>query len=183
MMNKTDLLKRLKLPAMRQLGIIVKSIDRSVPYYSAVMNIRPWYRVKIVEEEIYYKGRRIDLEADIAIGYSGALQFELIEVLGGEENIYTDLINAHGEGVHHIGFVVSNIQKKIDILNESGFEAIQHGVLKTKGKAITRFVYFDTMDHYGYIFELIETTLFGLSVGQSRFMIKMGNLLGDIEVI
>ena len=175
-------LDKLKLPAVGQLGIVVKSIDASLPYYTEVMKIRTWYRTNIVEEEIYYKDRRIDLELDIALGYSGPLQFELIEVVRGEENIYTELINTREEGLHHIGFVVSNIRKKTEILLQSGYHPIQHGVFKTKGNAVTRFVYFDTMETHGYILELIQTTLFGVNVGMSRFMIKLGNLLGDVEV-
>lgn len=48
---------------------------------------------------------------------------------------------------------------------------------------MTRFAYFDTLASYGYILELIETSLMGISVGMSRPMIKIGRLLGDIEVI
>ena len=61
-------LNKLNLPAMGQLGIIVENIDRSIPYYRDVMNIRPWYRTNIVEEEIYCKDRHIDIELDMAIG-------------------------------------------------------------------------------------------------------------------
>lgn len=167
---------------MSQLGIIVKSIDRSLPYYTDVMNIRPWYRTNVVQEEIYYRDRRIDLELDIAIGYSGRLQFELIEVVRGQENIYTELIDSRGEGLHHVGFVVSNIRKKTRMLRKAGFTPIQHGFLKTRGGAVTRFAYFDTMQTHGYILELIETTLFRIPVGMSRFMIKLGVLLGDVEI-
>lgn len=77
---------------MGQLGIVVKSIDRSLPYYSKVLNIKPWCRAKIEKSEIYYKNHQIELELDLAVGYSGALQFELIEVGKGEKNIYTDLM-------------------------------------------------------------------------------------------
>lgn len=183
MQIQPELFSKLNLPAMGQLGIIVKSIDRVLPYYRDVMNIRPWYRANVIEEEIYYKDTRIDLELNFAIGYSGALQLELIEVVRGEENIYTELINSRGEGLHHVGFVVSNIEKKTEMLRRSGITPVQYGLLKTKGKAVTRFAYFDTMETCGYILELLETTLFGIPVGQSRFMIKVGNMLGDIEIM
>ena len=168
---------------MRQLGIVVKSIDRSLPYYSKVLNIKPWYRAEIEKSEIYYKDKQIELELDLAIGYSGALQFELIEVGKGERNIYTDLMEKQGEGLHHIGFVVSNIDRGVNALQKYGFQSLQHGTLKTKGKAITRFAYFDSIERCGYIIELIQTTLFGFNVGQSRFLMKLGKLLGDIGTI
>lgn len=168
---------------MRQLGIVVKNIERSLPYYASVLNIKPWYRAEIETSEIYYKDKRIELELDIAVGYSGALQFELIEVSKGERNIYTDLMEKQGEGLHHIGFVVSDIDKGIGALRKYGFQPLQHGSLKTKGKAVTRFAYFDSIERCGYIIELIQTTLFGFNVGQSRFLMKLGKLLGDIDTI
>jgi len=171
------------LPPMRQLGIVVKSLRHSLPHYSNVLNIKPWYHAEIERSEIYYKDKKIEVELDLAVGYSGALQFELIEVGKGDRNIYTDIIERQGEGLHHIGFVVSGIDRKIEALRKTGLQPLQYGTLKTKGKAVTRFAYFDSIKQYGYIIELIETTLFGVSVGQSRFLMKLGNLLGDIQIM
>jgi catechol 2,3-dioxygenase-like lactoylglutathione lyase family enzyme len=182
-LKETNLSVELNLPPVRQLGIIVKNINRSLPYYSKVLNINPWYHAEIEQSEIYYKDKKIEVELDLAVGYSGALQFELIQVGKGDRNIYTDLIEKQGEGLHHIGFLVSDIDKGIDSLQKCGFQPLQHGTLKTKGKAITRFAYFDSIEQYGYIIELIQTTLLGISVGQSRFLMRLGKLLGDINVI
>lgn len=183
MLIQQDPITPLNLKAVNQLGIIVKNIDRSLINYRKLMNIRSWYRAQIIQEDIYYKNRRIDLKLDVAVGYSGRLQLELIEVLQGEENIYTELINNRGEGLHHIGFMVSNIQKKTEALKKSGLIPVQHGFIKTKGRAEIRFAYFDTVKICGYILELIETKLFGINVGQSHFMIRVGRLMGDVETL
>ena len=181
---KTDALRGLNLPAMRQLGIVVKSIDESLPFYSKVLNINPWYKAKVVETEIFYKDKLIDLELDIVIGYSGSLQFELIEITKDtEEHIYSDLVATQGEGLHHIGFTVSNIGKGIEALEKAGFKKLQYGTLKTQGMALTKFAYFDTIEHCGYITELIQVTLFGIHMGMSHFMIKLGKLLGDVDLV
>jgi catechol 2,3-dioxygenase-like lactoylglutathione lyase family enzyme len=181
---KNAIQNALNLPPMGQLGIIVKNIPASLPFYTSLLNIRPWYRAHVVESEIYYMDRRIDLELDIAIGFSGPLQFELIQVVKGPENhCYSDLMKTRGEGLHHIGFVVSGIEKKMSTLENAGFGRIQHGSLKTKGRAITRFAYYDTLDACGYITELIQTTLFGINVGMSRFMVKIGRLVGDVAIV
>ena len=176
-------MKRLKLPSMGQLGMVVKDMRSSLDYYAALLNIRPWYQAKIVKSDIHYCGRPIDLELDIAVGYSGALQVELIEVVGGDKNIYTDFISTQAQGIHHVGFVVPDISKRIETMKAAGFEPVQHGTLVTRGKAVTRFAYFDTIGLFGYIRELIQVTLFGINVGMSRQMIKIGRLLGDVRVI
>jgi len=180
----TDALNALNLPSMRQLGIIVKSIDASLPFYSKVLNINPWYKAKVFETEIFYKDKLIDLELDIVIGYSGSLQFELIEIVKEtEEHIYSDLVAKQGEGLHHIGFTVSNIEKRIESLEKAGFNKLQYGTLKTQGMALTQFAYFDTIEQCGYITELIQVTLLGINMGMSHFMVKLGKLLGDVDLV
>lgn len=176
-------IKKFDLPAMGQLGIVVEDINQALGYYSSLLNIRPWYRAKIVKSNIHYRDRPIDLELDIAVGYSGSLQFELIQVIRGDANIYTDLINTRGRGIHHIGFVVSRIAERIEAFKTAGFEPIQHGTLETKGKALTHFAYFDTIEQFGYITELIQTTLFGINLGMSRWMMKLGRVMGDVDII
>lgn len=184
-MNKIDTsaMEAFNLPAMGQLCIVVNDIPQAIGHYTKLLSIRPWYRAKIVNSDIHYGDKPIDLELDIAVGYSGRLQFELIQVIRGETNIYTDLINTRGQGLHHIGFVVSNISKRIETFEKLGFRPIQHGTLVTKGKAITRFAYFDTIDVFGYITELIQTTLWGINVGMSRGMMKVGRIMGDVDII
>ncbi len=176
-------LKRLGLPPVEQLGIIVKDITNAVDHYSALLNISCWYRAKIAKKNIHYLGNPIDLDLDIVVGYSGRLQFELIQVIRGDENVYTDFIRDPGHGIHHIGFVVTQLSEKINILKKEGFKLLQHGTFETKGKAVTRFAYFDTMDQFGYITELIQTTFLGVNVGMSRWMMKIGTSLGDVDLI
>ena len=182
-MGDLSTVKKFNLPAMGQLGIVVKDIHQAIGHYTRLLSIRPWYRARIVKSSIYYGGKPIDLELDIAVGYSGRLQFELIQVIGGEPNIYTDLLDTRGQGIHHIGFVVGRISERIESFKKSGLQPVQHGTLETKGRAITRFAYFDTIDTFGYITELIQTTLFGINVGMSRGMMKIGRLMGDVDII
>lgn len=179
----TAIVKKLKLPQMSQVGIVVSDIDKSVQMYADLLGIRPWYRAKIVRSDIIYKNQTIEQVLDIVVGYSGSIQFELIQVLSESENIYSDLINSKGQGLHHIGFVVSNISRGTEFFRQSGYQPLQQGTLVTKGKATTKFVYFDTFDECGYYIELIETTLYGISVGMSRHMMKLGKLFGDVDVI
>ena len=112
------------------------------------------------------------------------MQFELIEIVKEtEEHIYSDLVAKQGEGLHHIGFTVSNIEKRIESLEKAGFNKLQYGTLKTQGMALTQFAYFDTIEQCGYITELIQVTLLGINMGMSHFMVKLGKLLGDVDLV
>lgn len=172
----------MKLPAISQLGIIVKDIETSIRNYSKLTGINHWYQAQIINQTIFYRDEPINLELDLVVGYSGKVQFELIQVLGGDQNIYTDLIQKQQEGLHHVGYVVSDIEAGSEAFRACGFSPLQQGTLETKGRALTRFVYFDTFDTYGYYIELIQTTLFGINVGMSSLMMKLGRLFGDVTV-
>lgn len=82
-----------------------------------------------------------------------------------------------------IGSVVSEIADRIETFIKAGLSPIQHDTLVTKGKAITRFAYFDIIDRFGYITELIQTTLWAINVGMSRRMMKRGRLMDDVGSI
>lgn len=171
----------IKLPRINQVGIVVEDIDASVEMYSQLLNIKPWYRSQTDEHEIYYRGKKIDLELDLVFAFNGKVQIELIKVISGEKNIYSDILEEHGGGLHHLGTIAGNIDRKIDDFQKNGIEVIQRGTVKSKGGAITRYAYFDTVATCGIITEVIETKLMGLTIGQSKFLMNLGCLTGDTE--
>jgi len=171
----------INLPGIGQLGILVPSIDESQAFYEKILNIKPWYRADIVEETIYFEGKTIDLTLDIVVGYSNGVQVELIEIVSGDRNLYTGHLETRGHGLHHLGFYVRDIDKGLRDMKAAGLEPIQHGTLKTKGNAVTRFAYFDTVEQCGYVTELIETKLYGIYVGSFPLLMKVGTLTGDVE--
>ncbi|WP_399896944.1 VOC family protein [Streptomyces sp. BBFR51] len=79
---------------------------------------------------------------------------ELIQPLDGRSP-YTEFLDLHGEGVHHLAYVVGSIDQFLEALRATGeagrvtFEATIAGQ--------TRFVYLDGLAH-GPAIELIETT-------------------------
>jgi hypothetical protein len=48
---------------------------------------------------------------------------------------------------------------------------------------LTRFAYYDSMEELGYITELIQTTLFGITIGMPGWMMRIGCLIGDVNLI
>lgn len=171
--------KKLGLSRIGQVGIVVKDIARSMEYFSGLYNVGPWYRTKLAEEEMCYKGKKIDLKLDIVIAFTGKVEIELIQVISGEENIYSEILKKQGGGVHHLGFLVSGFDRKLEAVKEMGVKPLQWGTLRTAGGAVTRFAYLDTIDTCGVITEFIETKLFGISMPHSNLIMRIGSLTGD----
>jgi hypothetical protein len=176
-----DVARGLELPELQQVGIVVDDIPSTVRRYQA-LGIGPWFRPQAGPKSYVMRGgERLDTQFDLVIAYSGALQIELIQPQGGEESIYTDHLRDHGEGLHHLGFCVSDLDRRLLEAERAGFGVLQSGLIASSGGARTRYAYLDTAERGGVILELIEPKLLGLYVGMSRLMIQLGTLTGDVK--
>lgn len=178
-----DILAKLKLPPITQLGFIVQSIDESARFYGSLFNIRKWYMTQMVESEYRFRGTAIDMSIDIAVGYSGKMQVELIQVRGNDNNVYYEYLGREGFGFHHFGVVVGNLEKYKERMVKAGIQPLQEGTLKYGGGGGTRFAYMDTMGSSGCIVELIETKAFGLNFGMPQWLVSLGRITGDTASI
>jgi hypothetical protein len=76
-----------------------------------------------------YRGRPIEPEHRIAVAEFGLLQIELIQPVSGS-SLYTEFLEEHGQGVHHLGVGIateSEYQSLLTHLERSGFPPAQSG--------------------------------------------------------
>jgi len=174
-------------PAVRQLGIVVKSIDRAVEYYSRSLGIGPWFKPKFASKEHRLKGTElISDETNMAIAFSGKIQLELVELISGNKSIYWEHMEKHGEGIHHLGVYVSDIEKRLEALAAKGIGVLQSGIIHSGGRiggSVSKYAYLDTAGTAGIIFELIETKFLGFNIRMSRPWFELGCITGDVEKI
>jgi hypothetical protein len=176
-------IKGVKLPKVSQIGIVVPDIGKAILYYSKILNIKPWFRSKTASNNALFKGESFPLELDIALAFSGGLEIELIQILTDRECIYSDIMKNHGGGLHHIGTMVTGFDKKLEQLKTMGVGVIQSGIIRTVGGAVTKYAYLDTIATCGIISEIIESKLVGIPVFHNNFMMHVGRLTGDIDLI
>lgn len=174
-------ISRMKLPAFGQIGILVKNIPEAISYYSKLLNIGPWYRSNTVKNESVYRGKPFNPDLDIVLAFNGKVEIELIQDNGHEENVYSEMFSKFGGGIHHIGFLVSNYDRKLAEMKANGVEVLQSGIITTKGSAITKYAYLDTVKQCGIVSELISTTLMGIPMPHGRLIMEIGRLTGDVQ--
>ena len=140
-----------------QIAIIVEDIDRSVTHYERVFGIKPWHFYtyqKPLVKKMSYNGKPADHSNRLALSYFGSMRVELIEVNHGD-SIYKDFIKKHGYGIHHLGFLVDNMDEALSLAKKAGFEMIQDGSgFGPDGDG--HYAYLDTEDDFGFTIELIE---------------------------
>ncbi|MEX1311640.1 MAG: VOC family protein [Candidatus Sulfomarinibacteraceae bacterium] len=168
------------LPPVRQLGLVVDEMDRAMSDLGASFGVRHWYRSKMAAYEVVYRGQPTEIEWDIVVGYSGGIQIELIRVNEAGPNLYHDVLG-DGTGLHHVGSVVRDLDRRLDRICDAGIDVLQSGSIRFAGGGACRFAYLDTADRLGVILELIEMKVYGLQVGMPEWLLRVGTLTGDVE--
>jgi methylmalonyl-CoA/ethylmalonyl-CoA epimerase len=141
---------------VRQICLVVRDIDRAMAQWSA-LGIGPW-RVHDLGpnwvSDMTFRGQPQLGSVKFAAADSGILNFELIEP-GDEPNVYTEHLAQHGEGLHHLGYFVEDIEAAIAEMEALGFPAIQTGrSLGVDGDGA--YAYFDTVEALGCMLEAIQ---------------------------
>lgn len=101
-----------------------------------------------------YYGEPADYEAELLFYDFAKVQLEFIIPLHGK-NIWSDWIEEHGEGIHHVLFNVDSFDGAVADMKEKGIELIQDGP-STLNKKL-RWGYFGSYEKLGFIFEMKNT--------------------------
>lgn len=145
--------KLLALPAPDQIGMVVRDLQKTIETYTKLFHWGPFEIFEHKYSELIYRGKPGNFRYRIAYGKIGpSLQLEFIENLEGE-SIYTEFLRTRGEGLHHFGFLMEGIEKRIAAMKQLGIEVLQSG--KRPGRA---FAYMDTEPLVGTIIEYRERT-------------------------
>jgi len=90
---------------IRQVCLAVHDIDRAMAQ-STLLGIGPWQVHDFGPpwvRDLTFRGQPLRTPAKLALAGSGELSFEFAPP-GDEANIYTEHLNARGEGLHHLGY-------------------------------------------------------------------------------
>ena len=182
-MEYLEILHQLKLPAITQLGFVVRNVAESMPKYAALYGVRTWYEADLKGVRAEYKGQPIEQNLQVVLGFLGSLQIELICSHDATSNLYTDFVTAHGEGLHHVACDVPNLESKIAAARQLGIEPIYRTWFRSPGGVVALCAYLDLTPHGGAMVELVEGRLHGLPVRNTPFSLKLGAWLGQMKSI
>lgn len=139
-----------------QIGIVVRDLERSLERYSRLWGGGPWrcytYGPATVPT-LTYRGEPGRFAVRLALG-AGTPQLELLQPLEGP-SIYHEWLEAHDEGLHHLGVFVDSIEEAVASMARAGYGVLQSGAgygLDGDGG----FAYFDTECDLGVVVEAIE---------------------------
>jgi methylmalonyl-CoA/ethylmalonyl-CoA epimerase len=141
---------RLGLGPIDQVSYVVENIDRALPGYEALFG--PFEVSQNELPDCTIRGKSADCTLKMAIGHSGSMEIELIEVVAGETT-HTEHLREHGEGLHHVRFRVDDIDTKLPELEAEGFKTL----LYKRFSPEIAFAYIQTPDAIGgSVIELLQ---------------------------
>ena len=100
------------LTHIEHIGIAVKSIEESVPYYEKVLGLKCYNIEEVVEQKV-----------KTAFFKVGQTKIELLEPTS-EDSPVAKFIEKKGQGVHHIAFAVNGIENALKHAEKEGVKLI-----------------------------------------------------------
>ncbi|MGO9310752.1 MAG: VOC family protein [Spirochaetia bacterium] len=148
--DSREIRNMLGLPDADQICIVVRNLRATAEYYTRVLGLGPFVFPHVEYEEITYRGRPSNGYWEMAFARLGAFELELSCPVR-SPSIYEDFLNEHGEGLHHVGFDVKNMDEVLRRAEQNGIPVLMSGKTKTGG-----FAHLDTRSIGGSIFEIIQ---------------------------
>jgi len=113
-----------------QIGVLVKDLDGYLQKLNDIFGMGPFriaeYPPKDALPYREYHGKEGNFTAKFCFYHLGNIELELIQPLEGE-NIWQDFIDKHGNGIHHLKFLVPKHKPVEEYLNKNGYQIYQQG--------------------------------------------------------
>jgi catechol 2,3-dioxygenase-like lactoylglutathione lyase family enzyme len=140
-----------------QIAMVVSDLDAALRRSADVFGVvSPWrcYVFGPNGQHVYH-GRPTSFSVRLALN-DAKPQMELIQPLEGD-SIHRDWLAEHGEGLHHIGFIVASVSQATAAMAALGVSPIQSGTgFGARGDGDGAYAYFDAVESLGVIVEAVE---------------------------
>lgn len=145
-----------RLGGLVQVGAIVRDLDATVGALSKILGLGPFRFVvwppdrPNIDSTYYNKPGKFKFRE--ALTQIGPIELELIQPLEGD-NIYSDFLEEHGEGLHHLRFDVKDPEEFMKEMKQLNIDVIQSGSGTRPG---TTWAYLGTEGILGFTVELMN---------------------------
>jgi catechol 2,3-dioxygenase-like lactoylglutathione lyase family enzyme len=116
-----DLRRQLNLPNLDQVGFVVRDLPTALAMYEPLFG--PFSMMDPGPMTYNYRGAQEECTMRLAFGKSGDVEIELIEWVSGGCP-HKEFLDAGREGMHHLRFIVQDIDQQVDAAQAFGFSAI-----------------------------------------------------------
>jgi methylmalonyl-CoA/ethylmalonyl-CoA epimerase len=143
-----------QLPELHHVGIIVRDRDATIRHYQEIMGITSFFSFDTPMLHAIYRDEPISYSIRVGFALLGNTIIELLQPLDGVSP-YVHFLEEHGEGMHHLGFLVPNVNDYLPKLQEKGL----HLLLESADPAAdSKMAYVEGDGLSGMLLEFVQET-------------------------
>jgi len=144
---------KIRIDAIQRIGIVVEDLEKTMQSYETIMGIGPWDVREMASPDIHdltFRGQQSGASWKVATATAGSVNLKLVQPLSGP-SIFTEFLQAHGEGIHHLQFLVDDIDGTNRVMKAQGFPVLMEGESSEGG-----FAFYDTLNPLKIIWEAFQ---------------------------
>ena len=141
----------MKISAINQVGVVVKDVVQAARFLEENFGLGPFGILELNQASARYRGEDIRYRLKVGLCGVSGVAIELIEVVEGHP-ILKDYLPPSGQGVHHLGVYVADLDAAVAEWEAKGHRLLQRGSFMPGGGS----AYLDTPDSAGMLVELIQ---------------------------
>ena len=144
------------LKTVIQVAIACRNIEATSKHWAAVLGVEP-PKIRLTrpgrEVHVVYRGRPSNGQIKMAIIRLGQVSLELMEPVGSDTS-WREFLDAKGEGVQHIAFGVTDLEKTVKRFESLGMPVLHQGRYDSDNGTYT---YVDSQRALGVTVELLHS--------------------------
>jgi len=133
-----------------QIGYLVDDVEQAVKRWQQHFAVGPWTLFRNVSLSGEYRGQAVTIGMDVALGYQGSTQIELIQPVAASASPYHNTEGRLLRGIHHIAWVVDDFKQAVTQLTATGLQVVFQGQNPT-----TRVAYLENTHDPSVLYEII----------------------------
>ncbi|QBD75439.1 hypothetical protein EPA93_05245 [Ktedonosporobacter rubrisoli] len=141
-----------QLPELHHVGIIVRDRDATIRRYREIMGITSFFSLDVPTSRALVHGEPTSFDLRVGYAWLGNTMLELLQPLD-RVSPHFHFLEEHGEGMHHLGFLVPNVD---DILAKLQGKGLRLLLESTEPAVDMKTVYLEGNDVSGVVLELIQ---------------------------
>jgi len=140
------------LGELMQLAFVPDDFDAAIKHWTEVMGVGPFFVMENIHlDQMKYRGEPTEAVFTVAWAYWGDLQIELIKPQDDHPSIYSGEYADIGDGLHHVAFLIDDIEKAYAACERHGAEVVLEGNFGN-----TRVIYADPGQGPGSLVEVLQ---------------------------
>lgn len=134
-----------------QIGFLVDDLDGAVERWIRQFGVGPWTVFRNVVLDGHYRGTPTRVGMDVALGYQGDMQIELIAITDDAASPYRNPDGKRLLGLHHVARIVDDLESAVAVAQARGLV-----VAFAASNPTTRVAYLNAPEQPETRFEFIE---------------------------